>query len=530
MWLARFPGGAWRAVKSVEPVPGREAAAGRERHAIRLLLSLSDPASPPGEPLHPALLPVLDLRESPGGGAFAYAMPLADSLRPGWERDPAQYRPRTLASDILARRALPLRECLALAEALASALDFLQRHCLVHRDLKPANVLFVSGRPVLADFGLLADTREAASLVGTPGYVPDEQHGRFPADLFSLGILLSEAATGRPAAETGYAPVEEADTDHPLYARFLALLRRTTDPDPARRPQTAAAFLKELRALRAPPRWRWLAWLFPLVLLPLALLLPRFGRVSDAPPPQPGPEAPPAPVEAPSAPEEVPPEAPAPSTAAEPPAPTTPEIAEPEKVATSPQAVEPPEAAAPAPHVPRSVPVGKDILLYLPDLFLLPEERPSPGAFLQLYDDRIRVGLPGRGPDPADCALLMVYPPETPRDALPDAVGAVPCVVRPLLPATGKNTPGGFAGDPAFPAGEPTDRRSRTGIAFLPLAEPYPGAVFLLTEPAERWKRALRERPPESFEDVENRWLEAYVFPRALRRKFPESPWMDGID
>ena len=171
VWLARFPGDGWRAVKFVAAVPGREEAAARERRAIHLLHSLADPAAP-AAPLHPALAHILDLREA--DGAFAYTMPLADSIRPNWAAAPADYRPRTLASDLLARRALPLPECLALAEALASALDFLQRHCLVHRDIKPSNILFApDGRALLADFGIakrLADSGETRTLPGaTPG-------------------------------------------------------------------------------------------------------------------------------------------------------------------------------------------------------------------------------------------------------------------------------------------------------------------------------------------------------------------------
>ena len=136
----------------------------------------------------------------------------------------------------------------------AGALEFLQRHCLVHRDIKPSNVIYLDGKLVLADVGLLADTREAQSLVGTPGYVPREQHGRFAGDLYSLGILLLEISTGRPAAESGAAPVEEANTDAPSFSRWIDILSRVCDPNPARRYQTATALLRDLRALRdAPP-------------------------------------------------------------------------------------------------------------------------------------------------------------------------------------------------------------------------------------------------------------------------------------
>ena len=394
VWLARFPGGAWRAVKFVS---GSSASAGRERRALHLLRSLADPAAPDA-PLHPALLPVADLRESPG--ALACAMPPADSLRPNWRGDPEQYRPRTLASELLARRALPLPEALDLAETLASALAFLQRHCLVHRDLKPSNVLYLGGRPVLADFGLLADTREAASVVGTPGYVPPERHGDFSADLYSLGVLLSEALTGRPFAEAGFAPLPEADVAHPLFPRFLALLRRATDPHPARRPQTADAFLHDLRALRTPlpaPRWRRLPLLLALALLAAALAALHFAR--RPPPPAPASEPPPPP----------PPSAPRPSTNA--------------------------------------------------PLLFLSTDMAGDGAFFQLYTDRIRVGLPIHGPDAENSALLLLRAPDRPPDDSEARLhntwgwnGPVPWTICPLIPADASNTPSSAATDPAPPA------------------------------------------------------------------------------
>jgi serine/threonine protein kinase len=531
VWLARIPDGAWRAVKFVVSVPGRETAANREYRAVRLLRSLADPAASPDEPLHPALLPIGELRENPGGGAFAYAMPLADSLRPGWERDQELYRPRTLASDLLARRALPFAECLALAGALASALDFLQRHCLVHRDLKPANILFFSGRPVLADFGLLADTREAASLVGTPGYVPDEQHGRFPADIFSLGVLLTEALTGRPAAETGFAPVEEADTGHPRYARFLALLRRTTDPDPARRPQTAAAFLKELRALQTPPRrHRWLPWFF-LFLIPLALLVPRFFRTPEIPPasvetppepkeivPEPPAEAPPesasAIIEPPteasseSAPTPMPTEESPPATEPEPmPAPAPPEelphVAEPEPAA------EPP--AEPVPEVVAEAPEATAAILAATNrpLLYISRDQMEEGVFFQLYRDRIRVGLPVSLPDPADSALVLF------------ADDGASVALAPLEPAGEGDVPPTFARDPVFPEEARAGRRSRTGIARLPDGAAYPEVVFYVPE-ADAWREWLDGHPGATFADIEGLWFETYELPR-LRRDSPSA-------
>jgi serine/threonine protein kinase len=499
VWLARFPGDGWRAVKFVAAVPGHEETAARERRAIHLLHSLADPAAP-AAPLHPALAHILDLREA--DGAFAYTMPLADSIRPNWAASPADYRPRTLASDLLARRALPLPECLALAKALASALDFLQRHCLVHRDIKPSNVLYFHGTPVLADFGLLADTREAASIVGTPGYVPEEQHGRFTADIYSLGVLLTEATTGRTADEAGFAPVDEADTTHPLYARWLALLHRTTDSSPARRPQTAAAFLKELRALSAPPalppplpaapppsKWRKrIRWtLIGLALYILWGIVPytieqrqNAATQSDSP----------------AATKRGPPGT----------APAVLEVA-PADLDTAP--------AVPAPEPPLPLSTNAWPEPYLAGTL---SDR---GAFLQYYADRIRVGLLRPGAEPEDCTLLLLYPEDTPRQPWMEENAAVPCHVCPVVAADATNTPPTFAEAPTVPAKAPyAARTSHTGIAFLPMAAPYPEVVFYFANTPANVRNWFREHPGAGFADIENLWMRIYVF-RDLERRLP---------
>lgn len=474
VWLARFPGGAWRAVKFVA---GDGERAERERRALRLLRSLADPAAPDA-PLHPALMPVADLREGPG--AFAYSMPVADALRPNWRDDPAQYRPRTLAADLVARRALPLGECLDLAEALAGGLAYLQRHCLVHRDLKPSNVLFLEGRPVLADFGLLADTREAESVVGTPGYVPKEQHGEFPADIYSLGVLLSVASTGRSADEVGLAPVQEADRLHPLFSRWLDLLRRATDASPARRPQTAEAFLRELRALRdARTGNQWgrhllLAVLFLGVIGGTVVGIRHLRRPPPANPIHPV------------------------------------SVSEP----ASPSAVPPSES--------RPLYVSGDMA--------------EGGAFLQLYSDRIRVGLPLHGFAAEDVCLLLVLPPDDPAYD-PGEVwdGPMPWRLCPLVPADAANTPATAANDPVFPPDAPhLARTTHAAIAMLPSDAPYPEAVFLLCEPVWAWESRLAGLTDATFEDLRALWWDTCERPRSERgspllQEFERTPGLDGF-
>ncbi len=97
--------------------------------------------------------------------------------------------------------------------ALARALAYAHNRGIIHGDLKPANILVdEDGRVKLADFGIarLATHISESGLRGTPAFLSPEQilgqptDGR--SDLFSLGIVLYELATGqRPFP--GHTPV-----------------------------------------------------------------------------------------------------------------------------------------------------------------------------------------------------------------------------------------------------------------------------------------------------------------------------------
>ncbi len=115
--------------------------------------------------------------------------------------NPQSYVPRTLQGDLERRGRLPVRECVSLAVALASALKHLHDHDLVHRDVKPANVILVHGVPKLADIGLVATVGDSRSIVGTEGYLPPEGPGTPQADLYALGKLLYEVSTGKDRAD-----------------------------------------------------------------------------------------------------------------------------------------------------------------------------------------------------------------------------------------------------------------------------------------------------------------------------------------
>lgn len=81
---------------------------------------------------------------------------------------------------------------------------------LIHRDIKPSNILLTGGpheRAKISDFGLAramddASLTSSGLIAGTPMYMaPEQARGEtldHRADLFSLGSVLYQMASGRP--------------------------------------------------------------------------------------------------------------------------------------------------------------------------------------------------------------------------------------------------------------------------------------------------------------------------------------------
>jgi len=222
----------------------RRDAVGEERYERELRGAKLYSAIPPQE----GLVRMWELAEKDWG--FYAVMDLADDEFGDDRTISAEYRPKTLASVIEGEKALPLGECIRLGITLANGLASLQRHHLMHRDIKPGNVIYVGGRPVLSDPGLVVDESEAASLVGTPGYVPPENFTDAAGDIYSLGLTLKAASFGRRVEDLGKGPALEADTGAKLFPAWWRILNKATDPTPSRRYQSAKALLKDLSRLR----------------------------------------------------------------------------------------------------------------------------------------------------------------------------------------------------------------------------------------------------------------------------------------
>lgn len=190
VWMARGVTGALRAVKVVWREDfNDERTFEREFEGILKYEPISRD--------HPALVNILHVGRSPDGVSFYYyVMELGDDLNAGQDINPIEYEARTLRADGKASVRWETSVCIDVGLRLAEALNHLHQNGLAHRDVKPSNVIFVNGKAKLADIGLVA-ARDQRTFVGTEGFVPPEGPGSAQADIYSLGKVLYEIATGK---------------------------------------------------------------------------------------------------------------------------------------------------------------------------------------------------------------------------------------------------------------------------------------------------------------------------------------------
>jgi serine/threonine protein kinase len=165
---------------------------------------------------------------------------------------------------------LPLKDAVAIALSVLSALDALHHHSLIHRDLKPSNIFLTPHGVKLLDFGLARpldlDEREArltmpGTVLGTPRYLsPEQLMGQATdhrADLFAVGAVVYEMITGRPAFDSPTIPklVHAVVYEHPPALGgppAVAAVDRAIHKALAKRPQdryvSARAMADDLRA------------------------------------------------------------------------------------------------------------------------------------------------------------------------------------------------------------------------------------------------------------------------------------------
>jgi Protein kinase domain len=216
----------------------------------------------------------------------------------------------SLADAVAGHGPLPIRTALTLAAGLAEGLGAIHAHGMVHRDLKPSNVLLAGDGPRIIDFGIsrAADATAltlADLVVGSPGFMsPEQAQGQEvgpSSDIFSLGAVLTFAATGEGPFGTGsanallYRVVHDLPATGRLPGPIRPLVEGCLAKEPWRRP-TTDQILAGLGT--AQPAADWLPWPLsqetasyrsphPPPAAPAAIAIPRSrlpGEPAEAPP------------------------------------------------------------------------------------------------------------------------------------------------------------------------------------------------------------------------------------------------------
>jgi serine/threonine protein kinase len=215
---------------------------------------------------HPGICTIYDVGEQDGRAFIAMEFIDGETLRNHVHGQP-----------------LAVAELLELGIQITEALEVAHAEGIIHRDIKPANIFVTKrGRAKVLDFGLAklvpkgvagadsggeseGSTSVAGIISGTPSYMsPEQVRGDdldSRTDIFSLGLVLYEMATGRQAfgGGTGGAIIEAVLTRPPVPLRSInpdippsleALIDKALHKDREQRYQHAADMLAELQRLK----------------------------------------------------------------------------------------------------------------------------------------------------------------------------------------------------------------------------------------------------------------------------------------
>jgi len=166
-------------------------------------------------------------------------------------------------ADRLMKGRLPADQACRWISSIADAVEHAHTHGVIHRDIKPGNILIdAHDRSLLADFGIAQSsmkTGEFAPSIGTLRYMAPEQldgQAAVPqSDIYSLGVVLHEALTGKPPYSSGEPNTlrreigSGAKVSKDVPSHLVPVLRKALSKDPGQRFGSATEFAAAVRSL-----------------------------------------------------------------------------------------------------------------------------------------------------------------------------------------------------------------------------------------------------------------------------------------
>jgi serine/threonine-protein kinase len=190
-----------------------------------------------------------------GDGEYFYAMEFVEG--------------EELSARLRAGYKFTIDEVLQVALQVGRALQAAWKHRIVHRDIKPSNIILTRDGPIkVMDFGLAkntdSDLTQSEVIMGTAKYMSPEQATSgavdVRSDLYSLGAVLYELATGQPPF-TGQSPTaviyqhvhqpprDPREINPSIPEEVQALILRLLAKDPKNRVATPEALVSTVQGI-----------------------------------------------------------------------------------------------------------------------------------------------------------------------------------------------------------------------------------------------------------------------------------------
>jgi tetratricopeptide (TPR) repeat protein len=203
---------------------------------------------------HPNIVTVYDAGESEHG--FYLAMEYVEGS--------------TLKTILERRGVIPPTGVVYVLRQMCDALAYAHKKKVIHRDIKTGNTMWTPARIVkIMDFGLaklLEEVRSSTTLIsGTPFYMSPEQvvgtEVDHRTDLYSLGAMMFELATGQVPFRSGNVPYHHVHTAPPnprelnpkVPESLAGIILRCLEKEPGARYPSAEAILEDLERAQLSP-------------------------------------------------------------------------------------------------------------------------------------------------------------------------------------------------------------------------------------------------------------------------------------